>query len=854
MGRFQLSKWYMDCVGDDGQAVVAYVAELRWRRLTLHYASVLQRLADEAPRVESTVRASSRPELVGETLEWSSAALGFEGRWMSLAPPIGATLFESPLGRVKWICHQPRARGEIMLRGRALQGLGYTEHLSLTIEPWRMPIDELRWGRFIGQRSALVWIDWRGPQAKGVVFLDSSELGPAHIDERSVVSEGGGGVRLEIEPGHILRRGAIGETALANVPGLRHFPPRILAVDEVKWCARATLQDAHGRDHGWVIHEVVRWPPAQLAPPGSRRIAKALYGLLFAAVLPALLVAWARATEAVVRAPACHGRPLGIALCLAGAVLVGSGWFALWQYGGGLPMNAFPPPRFVHQGIYAVLSHPIYTGFAALCFGASIATGSESGLWLVAPSVVLGSVALVAGYERHDLNERFGVAREHPWLWLPRADDSPPPMAASLSAYVIAVLPWVVASALHARWMDAGAYAFVLAAPLAVGTGRALRAFVVRALLAVALMFSARLLAPSMTPSSIVPLALLAADAWASRFPRGRLGWRVLAVALAAGGLTGGRACVVAFATGVAAYVLVVNAGALWAGLRGLAERVANSWREVRFGRVRFINHGMWAGLATFGGVVIIGTLIGAQHLTAILVAAFAALLGAGLWAQTIEGSPALSRPYGFYGGLLGICLAAIAGPWLGTPVWLLLGAYAVAGPYVQAMGRMRCLVQGCCHGRETGASIGIRYRHPRSRVCRLAHLTDVPIHPTPLYSILWNGVTMLVVARLWALHEALHLVGGVYLILNGSGRFVEEAYRGEPQTPILARLRLYQWVALGTVIAGALVTALGSSGATPVAAPNRESVVAGAIFGLLTWFAMGVDFPESNRRYSRLA
>jgi hypothetical protein len=24
--------------------------------------------------------------------------------------------------------------------------------------------------------------------------------------------------------------------------------------------------------------------------------------------------------------------------------------------------------------------------------------------------------------------------------------------------------------------------------------------------------------------------------------------------------------------------------------------------------------------------------------------------------------------------------------------------------------------------------------------------------------------------------------------------------------------------------------------------------------FGLLVWFAMGVDFPESNRRFSRLA
>jgi prolipoprotein diacylglyceryltransferase len=236
------------------------------------------------------------------------------------------------------------------------------------------------------------------------------------------------------------------------------------------------------------------------------------------------------------------------------------------------------------------------------------------------------------------------------------------------------------------------------------------------------------------------------------------------------------------------------------------------------------------------------------------LLAAFAALVGSALWAQWIEGSPALLRPVGFYGGLLGICLAALAGPLLGTPVWLLLGAYAVAGPYVQAVGRLRCLVQGCCHGSPTSDSIGICYGHPRSRVCRLApHLTNVPIHATPLYSILWNVATAIVVVRLWFLQAPLPIVAGVYLILNGLGRFVEEAYRGEPQTPVFARLRLYQWVALASVVSGALVTALGRSTGAPRPAPNAASFAAGVFFGAITWFALGVDFPESNRRFSRL-
>jgi len=138
--------------------------------------------------------------------------------------------------------------------------------------------------------------------------------------------------------------------------------------------------------------------------------------------------------------------------------------------------------------------------------------------------------------------------------------------------------------------------------------------------------------------------------------------------------------------------------------------------------------------------------------------------------------------------------------------------------------------------------------------VCKLAHLAGVPIHATPLYSIIWNAVTAVVVWRLWSVHAALHLIAGVYLIVSGLGRFVEESYRGEPQTPIISGLRIYQWLALGTAVAGAIITALGSSEAAPSPSPNTASLAAGVLFGLVTWAALGVDFPESNKRFSRLA
>jgi prolipoprotein diacylglyceryltransferase len=235
------------------------------------------------------------------------------------------------------------------------------------------------------------------------------------------------------------------------------------------------------------------------------------------------------------------------------------------------------------------------------------------------------------------------------------------------------------------------------------------------------------------------------------------------------------------------------------------------------------------------------------------MVAAGAAVAGAAFWAQYIEGSPQLLRPYGFYGGLLGGTLGALIAPFFGTSVWLLLAAFSAGGPWAQALGRLRCLVQGCCHGRPAPADLGIRYTHPRSRVCRFTEWTGAPLHPTPVYSILWNGVIAIVVLRLWTLHAALSLIAGLYFILTGMGRFVEEAWRGEPQTPIHAGLRLYQWAAIASVVLGAVMTATGNGGPAPTPEFSWNAILPAAAFGLVVCFAMGVDFPNSNRRFSRL-
>lgn len=232
---FHLSKWYLDCVSDEGEVFLAYRAALRWRALRIHYASVLGR--------DASLRKSPSPVEGAGVLEWRAPSLEVEGRWERLDPPIRRTLAEG----VEWDCVQPRARAEVRVGRRLFRGLGYAEHLTLAIPPWLLPLDELRWGRFLSPTDGLVWIDWRGPQNRQLVFHNGVSLDSLP--------------GLDLEDGLVLRDGSLAETVLSVIPKFeRLFPSRILRLRESKWRSRGILRRAGAPDaRGWAIHEVVRW-------------------------------------------------------------------------------------------------------------------------------------------------------------------------------------------------------------------------------------------------------------------------------------------------------------------------------------------------------------------------------------------------------------------------------------------------------------------------------------------------------------------------------------------------------------------------------------------------------------------
>jgi len=256
---FLLTKWYLDCVAESGDAAILYVADLRWDALTVHYGSLLTVLGGMIG-FTSSLRGGAAPEVQDRKIEVSLPHLDVEGTWHALRSPIQRTVFESEHGSVEWRCLQPMSQAELLFRGTArLTGRGYAECLTLSILPWKLPMNELHWGRFLSEQDALVWIDWRGPHRQRVVFHNGGECQVKSVTESEIVFANSD-TRLELDRGLVLRQGRLGDTVFSGISRLARLLPRsMLSVNECKWRSRGVMHSSGGESSGYAIHEVVKW-------------------------------------------------------------------------------------------------------------------------------------------------------------------------------------------------------------------------------------------------------------------------------------------------------------------------------------------------------------------------------------------------------------------------------------------------------------------------------------------------------------------------------------------------------------------------------------------------------------------
>jgi hypothetical protein len=255
---FTLSKWYLDCVTDDGSAFIGYWARLAWRRLSIRYASAFVSPADGEPRLFWRLTHCAEPRETEGAVRWSSRRLGIHASWERLTTPLSRRLFVERGSVIDWDCRAPAARARVSIRReRPLEGAGYVERMTMTFPPWEAPIEELRGGRFVSGSRAVVWIGWRGPRPLTLVFSDGREIPEPAIEADGIRLEGS---RLDLSQTRVVSEGPLIPGAVADSRAFSSLPmARLARAREVKSLSRGTLTEpAGGTCHGWALHERVR--------------------------------------------------------------------------------------------------------------------------------------------------------------------------------------------------------------------------------------------------------------------------------------------------------------------------------------------------------------------------------------------------------------------------------------------------------------------------------------------------------------------------------------------------------------------------------------------------------------------
>ena len=150
-----------------------------------------------------------------------------------------------------------------------------------------------------------------------------------------------------------------------------------------------------------------------------------------------------------------------------------------------------------------------------------------------------------------------------------------------------------------------------------------------------------------------------------------------------------------------------------------------------------------------------------------------------------------------FYGGLIAAFFVAL---WLlrryGLPVWKTGDLIAPGIALGHIVGRMGCLLAGCCYGRPAEVAWAMTFTDPVA-AANVGTPLDLPLHPTQLYDA---GAELVILIFLLVFERKGRPFPGrtfwLYMLLYAISRFVVEIYRGD-ERGWLAGLSTSQFVSV---------------------------------------------------------
>lgn len=149
-----------------------------------------------------------------------------------------------------------------------------------------------------------------------------------------------------------------------------------------------------------------------------------------------------------------------------------------------------------------------------------------------------------------------------------------------------------------------------------------------------------------------------------------------------------------------------------------------------------------------------------------------------------------------FYGGLIAAVVVALI--YLRRhhmPLWTTTDVFAPGIALGHIVGRMGCLLAGCCFGKPASVPWAITFNEPAAQAISGTPL-GVPLHPTQLYEA---GAEALILIFLLLFERRGRSFPGrtfwSYMLLYGVSRFVVELYRGDSRGVVFGTLSTSQFV-----------------------------------------------------------
>jgi hypothetical protein len=256
MARFRLEKWYLDVTDDNGSAFIGYAARLKWKLLNLSYSGFTFLNSAKKIKQRNSFKKSDFPFHNEDQILWKNRLC--YGSWTKESESLAETLLTTADGKINWHCYYPKAKSEVQFDGVQVYGTGYVEFIELTILPWKLPIHQLHWGRFISPTDTIVWIRWIGPMPKTLIFHNGEKTVNADIQQEKISYND---FVLELRDSTPMRKGTLMNTVFSRFPSLaKLFPRAILQLRENKWCSTGDLYRNNKKvASGKAIHEVVEW-------------------------------------------------------------------------------------------------------------------------------------------------------------------------------------------------------------------------------------------------------------------------------------------------------------------------------------------------------------------------------------------------------------------------------------------------------------------------------------------------------------------------------------------------------------------------------------------------------------------